>query len=104
MTEAIALALAAYAALTGATALTEHEVRQTALWVSGSESWADEATEVSFCESSWRTDAVGALGEWGLLQIHPIHQLPRVRGAEAQLRQAYGLWQRDGWGAWSCKP
>ena len=63
------------------------------------------------CESRWDTTVVGAAGERGVLQIHPIH-----RGAMAAVGLDYEsehdriiwavrLWQRRGWSpTWSCAP
>lgn len=75
---------------------------------------APAACRVARCESSWRADAVGAAGEVGWFQVHPIHfpHLYATYGADADLSSptintayAYSL-SRGGsdWTHWSCKP
>ncbi len=84
------------------TSLTASDVWTAAFAASGDVEWSNRMVDVTWCESRWRTDAVGSAGEWGLAQIHPIHQLPRVMGAEPQLRQARAIWEEQGYGAWTC--
>ena len=75
---------------------------------------APAACRVARCESSWRVDAVGAAGEVGVFQIHPVHfpHLYSTYGAAANLASmeinvayAYSL-SRGGsdWTHWSCRP
>ena len=64
---------------------------------------------VMACESQFRMDAVGAAGELGLLQIHPIHQ-KRMEDMGLDFTKendrvvfANALWQEQGWRPWSCQ-
>jgi hypothetical protein len=64
------------------------------------------------CESRWDTNAVGAAGELGVLQIHPIHkEAMRSLGLEYnregdRIEFAVRLWRNSGnsWRSWSCQP
>ena len=65
---------------------------------------------VMACESRFRSDAVGAAGERGLLQIHPIHQ-GRMEDMGLDFTKekdrvvfANALWREQGWRPWTCKP
>lgn len=75
--------------------------------VFGRTSWA--ALRVASCESHLSPRAVGAAGERGLFQIHPIHfsWLNEARLFEARYNSqiAYRM-SRGGtsWGPWTCKP
>ncbi len=69
---------------------------------------ARDVVAVAQCESRWDVGAVGAAGEHGLLQVHPIHAGPMARagldyGAEGdRLRWAVRMWEGSGWRPWSC--
>ena len=73
--------------------------------------FARDAVNVAACESNvaaW--DAVGKQGELGVLQVHPVHfpQMQRL-GLDPwlegdRIKYAVRLWERSGWGQWSCKP
>lgn len=77
---------------------------------SGSREWAQRALSVARCESRLRSNpGPGADGELGLMQIHPVHRgwLARLGypwqsmlHPGTNLRAAWMLWQRQGWGAW----
>ncbi len=69
------------------------------------------AAEIAWCEmgQKWNPSAIGAAGERGGFQIHPIHAskwpdywteaaLDFVRNAE----MAYDIWLTSGFGPWSC--
>lgn len=88
--------------LTVEATLTEAEVYGLALDVSGSAEWARQATAVSWCESRWRTDVVGAAGERGMYQVLPRYHGRVPTDALGQTVQAYALWQQAGWSPWSC--
>ena len=70
--------------------------------------WSVEA-----CESGGKDSQVGAAGERGRLQIHPIH-ISRIITmgyswddmfrTEPNLLVAQALWQEQGWSPWSCQP
>ena len=65
------------------------------------------ALAVFRCESSYRLDAVGGAGEYGLAQIHPVHGTrwgPRVGlfDLEVNLRAARDLYAESGWRPWTC--
>lgn len=71
-----------------------------------------EAVDVAGCESSWMPGVVGASGERGLFQIHPVHDhrfdlagvpldpLDPVHNAAVAL----AIWRRSGWEPWTCQP
>ena len=73
-----------------------------------------EALAVASCESTLRPDAVSWTGEsFGLMQIHAETWAVFMDAhgfdfwnqwmiAEKNLQMAYIIWQRSGWGAWSC--
>lgn len=72
-----------------------------------------EAMRVVHCETggTYNTRAVGAAGERGLLQVHPIHRPTiAVLGMtwddmfDPWANARFGLWlyQRQGWQPWSC--
>lgn len=79
---------------------------------SGSWTWARQALAVARCESQLQPDpGRGAAGEIGIMQIHPVHRpwleelgypWSSLLHAGTNLRVAWLLQQRDGWGAWSC--
>ena len=70
-----------------------------------------EAIRVAECESSLRWDAVGAAGERGILQIHPVHR-GRVEALGFSWDEmlmpwqnavvAADLWAEQGWRPWVC--
>ena len=71
---------------------------------------AEDAVEVVWCESRWNPEAIGWYGERGLLQVSPIHQ-PAMGRADLDYERevdrwlyAITLWDRQGWGPWSCRP
>lgn len=86
--------------------LSQAELYGLALEVSGSPSWASVADDVFWCESRGHVTAVGRAGEVGLAQIHPIHvrlhQRFNLFDPYENLMAAWALWQRAGWGIWSC--
>ena len=58
------------------------------------------------CESGGDTMAVGALGEIGLLQIHPVN-LSLVGDVDlfdplSNLNAGFEVYEEQGWRAWSC--
>lgn len=55
---------------------------------------------VVMCESSGRTTAVSPAGYVGLMQVAPWLHGPVPADAVGQLAQAYGVYLRQGWGAW----
>lgn len=83
--------------------LTRLEVMHVAYTVSGDLRWSAEAVVVAECESGLRRGQVGAQGEQGLWQIHPVHgAVPSDPYAQAVIARA--LWEDQGWTPWSCKP
>lgn len=70
-----------------------------------------KALSVVRCESSFNAGTVGAAGERGLFQIHPVH-IPYLqdRGMTwdsmfdpaSNIAYAYDLYSRSGWGPWTC--
>jgi hypothetical protein len=70
-----------------------------------------KALSVVYCESRFDTNTVGAAGERGLFQIHPVH-IPYLadRGLSwdsmfdpaSNIAYAYDLYSRSGWGPWTC--
>lgn len=69
----------------------------------------DEACRVAWCESRWQADAIGG-PNIGLFQVWAgwarvfdvsVADLLDVR---INVRVAYGIWLREGWRPWSCKP
>lgn len=63
-----------------------------------------EALAVAWCESRYDPRAVGAHGEKGLFQVHPAFWGPVTEDPAGQVAQAFAIWQRHGWGVWSCQP
>lgn len=72
-----------------------------------------QALAVSGCESGWRPRIVGAAGELGLFQIHPVHRWrfdarfgpaadPFDAGQNAAV--ALDIYREEGWTPWSCRP
>ena len=69
-----------------------------------------DVVQVAQCESRWDTNAVGRLGELGVLQLHPLHR----HGMAAQgldyarepdrIAWATRMWQAGSWSAWACRP
>lgn len=68
----------------------------------------NEAFRIVDCETggTWNPLAVGALGERGLFQIHPIHfwrfDADRLFDPEYNTWAAYQLYREGGWTPWSC--
>lgn len=64
------------------------------------------AANVMWCESRGRDDVVGAAGEVGRFQIHPIHEARfahlDLTDAEQNGIAAAELWREVGWQAWAC--
>ena len=68
--------------------------------------------EVMGWEGRWGApgDAVGAAGELGQAQLHPVHAATMLRrGLDyadegGRVRFAVQLWERQGWQPWSCRP
>lgn len=83
----------------------EHVVR--VVWGSAGAP-VDQALRVIHCETggTYRHDAIGRAGEVGYFQVHPIHGYPKAVLLDPweNSRIALGLWQRQGWVPWSCKP
>lgn len=69
-----------------------------------------KALSVAWCESNYNTNVVGAAGERGLFQIHPVHipNLSPYGGWDAMfdpssnIAYAYALYSSSGWGPWTC--
>ena len=59
-----------------------------------------KAIQVAHCESRFKADAVGALGERGVFQIHPVHGAVPLQIA-AQTQQAARIQAALGWSIWS---
>ena len=74
------------------------------------EAMAQKAYAVWWCESRMDDGAVGRAGERGVAQLHPIHAAEMERAGLDydsgwdRLTWAIRLWERHGWGPWSCKP
>ena len=70
-----------------------------------------KALSVVYCESRFNPGTVGAAGERGLFQIHPVH-IPYLQdrgmawddmfSVSANIAYAYDLYSRSGWGPWTC--
>lgn len=70
-----------------------------------------KALSVVHCESRFNPGTVGAAGERGLFQIHPVH-IPYLadRGLSwdamfdpaSNIAYAHDLYSRSGWGPWTC--
>lgn len=68
----------------------------------------DTWSRIIACESGWNPYAVGAAGELGLAQIHPVHGWLWSRygwrwsnPADNTLAALY-VYRQQGWSAWSC--
>ncbi len=73
-----------------------------------------QALAVARCESRFDPTDVGAAGERGLFQIHPVHAEPgelldqiglswdAMFDVDANIAAARALFLRDGWTPWSC--
>ena len=63
---------------------------------------------VATCESRWDPEAVGAAGERGLLQVHPVHRQAMASAGldydqeSDRIKWAVRLWEGRGWTPWSC--
>lgn len=72
--------------------------------------FAVESVGVAQCESRWQSDAVGAAGELGILQVNPIHAPAMAKhgldfqSAGDRVRWAVRMWEAGGreWGPWAC--
>ena len=74
----------------------------------------DAALAVAWCESRFNEGAVGAAGELGQFQIHPVHFPylretfgPAVDIASPEVNAWYAYRLSDGgtnWSHWSCRP
>lgn len=69
-----------------------------------------EAAPVIECESGGNELAVGAAGERGLLQLHPVHQIrveqlgytwDQMFERYPNLHVAYTIWLRQSWWPWA---
>lgn len=72
--------------------------------------FAASAGPVFWCESKFNPAAVGSAGERGIPQIHPVH-FPAMRklglspeSSSDLVQYAVRMWERSGWGPWSCRP
>jgi soluble lytic murein transglycosylase-like protein len=69
-----------------------------------------KALSVVQCESNFNPGVVGAAGERGLFQIHPVHiqYLAPFGGWDAMfdpaanIAYAHNLYSQQGWGPWTC--
>lgn len=70
-----------------------------------------KALSVAWCESRYNPGTVGAAGERGLMQIHPVHiqylgnyglTWDDMFDPAANLTYAYALYSSQGWGPWTC--
>jgi hypothetical protein len=70
-----------------------------------------KALSVAWCESNYNPNVVGAAGERGLMQIHPVHinNLPAygltwdsMFDPYSNLQYAYALYSSQGWSPWTC--
>ena len=72
----------------------------------GASAWPRElwptVERIVACESSGNTAAVGPGGYIGLMQVDPRLHGAVPADAVGQLDQAYGVYLRQGWGAWGC--
>jgi len=57
---------------------------------------------VAMCESSGNPGAVGGGLYQGLMQVNPNYHGAVPSDPVAQLNQAYEVYLKQGWGAWSC--
>jgi len=73
------------------------------------EEWT--ASRIMLCESGGDATEVGAAGERGLMQIHPIHRpliadlgytWDQMFDADANMEVARALYDQSGWSPWSC--
>lgn len=69
-----------------------------------------KALSVAWCESNYNPGVVGAAGERGIFQIHPVH-IPRLGpyggwdamfDPSSNIAYAYALYSSSGWGPWTC--
>lgn len=93
-------------ATTTAGTLTEAKVAKAARDAGWPEGSISTVVRIARCESSFRTGAVGAAGEVGLMQIHPVHRDLHARynlyDPVQNLRAAREVHAGAGWRAWSC--
>lgn len=70
-----------------------------------------KALSVAWCESRYNPGTVGAAGERGIMQIHPVHiqylgnyglTWDDMFDPAANLTYAYALYSSQGWGPWTC--
>ena len=70
--------------------------------------FARKAVKVALCESGFNPAAVGAAGELGILQVHPVHAAAMMAaGLDFQSERdrilwAVELWQEQGGSPWAC--
>ena len=89
-------------------ALPESTVYRYALYVSGSEQWAGEATEIAWCESRFRWWIVSDTADAGLMQINQVwwelydYDL-LVTSPLYNLQVAFELEQQYSWSIWGCE-
>jgi hypothetical protein len=84
----------------------EHVIRVVWGVQAGMPGVAEQAIRVVHCETGGRYnhDALGAAGELGWFQHHPIHGHPRhiLLDPWENTRLALSLYQRQGWQPWTC--
>lgn len=83
-------------------ALSRDEVASAARAAGWPEGEIATVIRVAKCESGWRTTAVGALGEQGLMQVRPEYHGAVPADAVGQLAQALRIWSEQSWQPWSC--
>ncbi len=54
------------------------------------------------CESGGNPNAIGPGGHRGLMQVDPRLHGPVPADPAGQLKQAYDVYKKQGWGAWAC--
>jgi hypothetical protein len=95
--------------------LTDAEVRALAADAGWPTHRLDEVVRVSDCESRHRPHVVGAAGERGVMQIHPVHRSlvaslgyawDQVADTRVNLAVARAVFVQAGrsWRPWSCRP
>lgn len=61
-----------------------------------------KALSVAHCESRYRTDVVGALGERGVFQVRPEYHGAVPTDVASQVKQAARIQSAHGWRLWAC--
>lgn len=86
--------------------LSQSEVYDLTLEVSGDADWAVWATRVIMCESGGQVNAVSPGGHYGLAQVatmHPYDFSRMVTEPRYAVQAMVAIYQSSGPGAWSCK-